>query len=111
MSRSVTFPSVYAGSSRLFHSQLDVIFRTGDAPLGVTPEVRLDVSDDGGNTWLLLPPRILEPPTVGASGEYRRVVRWAQLGSARDRVYRITMTDDAPFHLLDAQLNVAQGAR
>jgi hypothetical protein len=109
--REVTFPSIYQGSERLFHSQLDIILKTGDAPIGVTPTLQLDISDDGGNTWTSLPARALDPLPVGQVGEYRRVVRFTRLGMARDRVYRVAMSDNAPFHLLDTQLTVVAGIK
>ena len=109
--REVTYPSVYESTQRLFHSQLDVILKTGDAPLGVVPTVQLDLSDDGGNTWVTLPMRSLDPLPVGQTGDYRRVVRWTRLGTARDRVYRVSMSDPAPFHLMDTALMVEKGNR
>lgn len=104
--REVTFPIVYAGEQRAFHSQLDLVFRTGDAPLGVTPYVTLQYSDDGGSTWRAMPDREL-----GVIGEYRKILRWNRLGYARDRVYRCALADNAPFLLTDTQLTVSGGAR
>ena len=104
--REVTFPDVYNNGSRLFHSQFDAIFRTGDSPTGVTPYVTLEISDDGGSTWRALPDRPL-----GEIGEYRKIVRWPRLGSARDRVYRIACASAAPFYLVDASLDVAAGRK
>lgn len=103
--REVTFPSVYSGQQRLFHSALDLTFRTGDAPVDVSPTVLLQYSDDGGSTWNAMPDREL-----GDMGEYRKVVRWHRLGMARDRVYRVSVSDAVPFHLLDSNLAVAPGA-
>jgi hypothetical protein len=102
--REVTFPSIYSENARATHSQVDFIFRTGDAPIGITPKAQLDISDDGGNTWTSLPHKGL-----GLTGQYRNVVRWTRLGQARDRVYRVRVSEAVPFHLLDAQLEV-QGA-
>lgn len=104
--RTVVFPNVYSENARAFHSSLDVILRTGDADTGVTPMVQLDISDDGGNTWTSLPSR-----EMGLIGQYRKVVRWFRLGTARDRVYRIRVSDAVPFHLLGAELEVVGGAK
>jgi hypothetical protein len=109
--REVTFPTIYQGSQRLYHNQLDLMLRTGDAPVGVTPTIQMDLSDDGGNTWASLAARSLSPLSVGQVGDYRRVVRFTRLGMARDRVYRTAVSDAVPFHLLDSQLTVAAGSR
>ena len=102
--REVTFPAVYSTERRLFHSQFDAVFRTGDAPISVTPYVTLEISNDGGNTW-----RALVDRPLGEIGEYRKVLRWTRLGTARDRVYRLACASAVPFHLIDAQLAVAGG--
>lgn len=111
MVREVTYPSVYQKGERLFHSMLDLTFKTGDAPVGVTPTVQLDFSNDGGNNWVSLANRSIDPHPIGTVGEYGRVVRWSRLGYARDRVYRVRVSDNAPFHLLDTQLEAIGGAR
>lgn len=99
--REVTFPNVYNGNARAFHSSLEIVMRTGDVDPNVTPYLQLDISDDGGNTWTQLPPREL-----GATGKYSQIVRWFRLGSARDRVYRIRCSDAVPFYVTDARLEV-----
>lgn len=105
LERKITFPSVYQNGARLFHSQLDLMFRTGEVAPGIEPTVLLEFSDDGGSTWNSIGDRDL-----GAMGEYRKIVRWTQLGSSRDRCYRITVTDDCPFHLVGSELMAQAGA-
>ncbi|HMU15845.1 MAG TPA: hypothetical protein PKC95_00240 [Thauera aminoaromatica] len=98
--REWTYPAVYATNVPLVHSQLDLICRTGDAPTALVPHVNLEISDDGGNTWLLLPPREL-----GRTGQYGHVIRWNRLGQARDRVYRMSIDDAAvPVRVTDTTL-------
>lgn len=101
--REWTYPQVYDTNRRIVHSELELIARTGDAPLGQVPTVLLEVSDDGGNTWLALPPREL-----GRTGEYKHIVRWHRLGQARDRVYRMSVDNaQVPVRVLDTTLRVA----
>jgi hypothetical protein len=101
--RSWTYPQVYATNKRLFHSQLELVARTGDAPSGEEPQVLLDISDDGGNTWRAMPSRKL-----GRTGQHAKVIRWAALGSARDRVYRMSLDDSrVPLNVLDTTLEVS----
>lgn len=107
--REVTYPIVYDKQRRVYHSQLDIVMRTGDAAAGITPYINLDISDDGGNTWVQLPGRQLVPR--GASGEYKQVIRFTRLGMARDRVYRVWTSDAAPFVITDTQLDAAAGTK
>jgi hypothetical protein len=99
MPRSWTYQSVYAAGNRMFHGELELALRTGTAPVGTDPQVMLEVSDDGGHTWLMLPPRDL-----GAQGRYEQRVRWHRLGSSRDRVYRASVADAVPVQVLGTQL-------
>jgi hypothetical protein len=100
--REWTYPQVYDTNRPLVHSSLELVARTGDAPLGTVPMVNLEISDDGGNTWLLLPPREL-----GRVGEYQHVIRWNRLGQARDRVYRMSVDNAAvPVRIMDTVLQV-----
>lgn len=100
--REWTFPQVYGNNRRLFHSNLEIIMRTGDAPIGTTPYVHLDISNDGGNTWAALPRR-----EIGNVGEYAQRIIWQRLGSARDRVYRMYVSDAVPMRVLSAELTVS----
>lgn len=102
--REWTYQGVTSGNVRQFHAMLDMICRTGDAPVGVVPYVQLEYSDDGGNRWRALPRREL-----GRIGEYARTVRWAALGTARNRVYRAAVSDPVPLHLLETRLDVTAG--
>ena len=100
--REWTYPQVYSVNQPLIHAQIDLVARTGTAPIGTVPNVNLEISDDGGNTWALLPPREL-----GRVGEYNHVVRWNRLGQARDRVYRMSVDNAAvPVYVSDTVLKV-----
>lgn len=81
-----------AAPRRLFHSSFELLLKTGDVAANVTPYADLEISDDGGNTWHFLPRREL-----GVQGAYRQKVRWHALGSAYDRVYRVTMHGMRPY--------------
>lgn len=101
--REWTYPQVYDTNRPMVHAELELIARTGDAPLSQVAHVNLEVSDDGGNTWRTQPPREL-----GRTGEYRHIVRWHRLGQARDRVYRMSVDDaNVPVRVLDTTLRVA----
>ncbi len=104
--REITFPPVYSGQARQFLSQIDFTMRTGDAPANVIPLLSLQASYDGGNIWTSFPIR-----EMGRTGDYARVIRWTQLGSGRDVVFRLSTDSPVPFHLVDAQLTAAAGAK
>lgn len=100
-----TFGSVsYAGGNRTFHAGLECIAETG---VGVTtgqgsvPEIMLDISNDGGRTW-----RAFSTRKMGATGEYHQRIRWQKLGSSRDRIYRMAVSDPVKVTVSDAQLEL-----
>jgi hypothetical protein len=104
--REVTSGHTFAGNDRVFVAQLDAILRSGDADAGLVPMVQLDVSYDGGNTWTSFPAREL-----GRMGGYRQIVRWTRLGTARDIVVRLRVSDAVPFTLMGIELEAQGGAK
>ena len=87
----------------IIHNRLQVDMATGvglNDGQGADPIVLLDWSNDGGHTW-----SNQHPASMGRIGEYRARARWNRLGRARDRVYRITITDPVPRVILGAALN------
>lgn len=70
---------------------------------GSDPQVMMRFSNDGGHTWS---PE--EWRSAGESGQYGRRVRWGRQGSARRRVYEVSMTDPVPWRLTAAYLGIAQ---
>jgi len=71
---------------------------------GSDPQVMLRWSDDGGNTWSNEHWR-----SAGKIGKYKTRVFWTRMGSARDRVYEISMTDPVPWKLVDAFMRLQVG--
>lgn len=64
---------------------------------GVDPQAMLDWSDDGGHTWSSEHWR-----DIGAVGKYKNKARWRQLGQAKDRAYRVTVTDPVKVVIIGA---------
>lgn len=62
-------------------------------------QIMLDWSNDGGRSWS--DPRMLD---CGQTGDTIKRIIARQLGSGRDRVFRITMTDAAPLAIIDGYL-------
>lgn len=107
MVSSWTYQPVYAEQHRAFHDRLEMVFETGvglTTGQGSDPEVMLEYSDDGGRTWLSLPNKKLGP-----LGHYEARVIWQGLGSARNRVYRGSISDPVKVVLTDTFVEVRGG--
>ena len=67
------------------------------------PKAMLDWSNDGGHTW-----SSQHVARIGKQGKYGWRVRWNRLGRARDRVYRVTISDPVKRVIIGAALNTGQ---
>lgn len=75
----------------------------GNAP-GVDPQVMMQFSDDGGFTW-----SNEYWVSAGKMGQFKaRAMFWA-LGAARDRCFRVVMTDPVKVCWVDGYLNATPG--
>lgn len=68
------------------------------------PEVWLSWSDNGGNTW-----SSTLVHRLGKIGEFWQRVQWNQLGSGRDRIFRISTTANAKIAIQGAFLEAVSG--
>jgi hypothetical protein len=105
---SWTFQAVYAENRLALHRSLEIVVNVGHGLLsgqGSDPLITLEVSDDGGNTFRTLPTK-----SLGLRGNYSARVKWDQLGSSTQRVYRMSITDPVPVMTVAAVL-IADGAR
>lgn len=73
---------------------------------GANPSIMLRCSDDGGYTW-----GNQRTASLGRIGEYRKRVKWDQLGTSQDRVFEVSVSDPVPVRFSDAWLNVKEGQR
>ena len=71
---------------------------------GIDPQVCLRWSDDGGLRW-----SDERWSSLGRTGQRNARAIWRRLGSARDRVYEITITDPVPVRLLGVELDAKAG--
>lgn len=109
-------PHASAQLYRLFYKmfELDLQFGVGTDPNPVTnnptnnpitpPLVSLQISNDGGKTW-----SSSLQASLGTSGEYLARARWHRLGSARDRVFRVSVTGPVQCAMLNAYVDVEKG--
>ena len=100
--RQRTAPHISVEESRTFFHrlQLDLEVTTPSKP-----SVTLDWSNDDGVTWSASQARA---PSLATSKKGR--VIWNRLGSGRDRIYRITITDQVQVAIADAYLQASPGA-
>ncbi|HMN09306.1 MAG TPA: hypothetical protein PKC83_11020 [Gemmatimonadaceae bacterium] len=104
-------PMLADANTRLFFTRFELDLEPGlgiPGGLGEDPTVTLRYSNDGGKTWATAGDRTADS---GAQGQYRTRVFWLRLGSARQRVFEVVMSDPAPWRLVGAflDLRVAEG--
>lgn len=112
ITRMRTSPHVSGSLKRVFYNSLELDMETGiglDGDVqGSDPQVMLQFSNDGGHTWSS------ESWTsagvkVGGIGNFKKRVIWRRLGSARDRVFKIVITDPVPVTIIGAELDLVGG--
>jgi hypothetical protein len=79
--------------------------RPGSDGQGAVPLLMLRYSSDGGHTWS--PERTA---TVGAAGQYGARAKFNRLGSGRNRVWEISMTDPVKFAVFGAVVDGEVGS-
>lgn len=105
-------PHVSESLNRLFLKLMEVDFQFGvglvnngvNPQNAVQPRVVLEVSRDGGQTW--------GNPVyaqLGPIGRWNTRARWQRLGSGRDIVLRVTVSDPVKVQMLAAYLDVEMG--
>lgn len=100
-------PHLSNEQKRVFYHSFQVDFEAGLGLLsgqGSNPQAMLRVSNDGGKTWgneLMA--------GVGARGNYSARAKWNRLGSGRDRVFEVSVSDPIPWRITDAYLDVSEG--
>jgi hypothetical protein len=90
---------------RIAIDQFEILADVGIAGQGLTPEVMLRVSRDGGRTF-----GNERRCGSGRVGEYLRRIFWNKLGSLTDAVLEVTWSDAVPVRVVDAFVNNAEKA-
>ena len=101
------FPVISKEQHRMFFHKLQLYFESGTgipSGQGSNPLVELDWSDDGGHTWSHL--HLLER---GPQGEFKRRIIQHNMGQARERIYRVAVSDPVQWSLMDAFLDLTEG--
>jgi len=85
------------GLAQQFIPQFVLDAETGGAPIGVNPQVELSYSKDSGATWSNPVLR-----SLGKIGQRISRVVWRDVGRARDRIWRLRFSANAPFTIINA---------
>lgn len=72
----------------------------------INPKVMLQWSDDGGQTWSN---EYWRDP--GKIGEFRTRLLWRKLGNAKDRVFKIAVSDPCKWRFISAEIDAEPGTR
>ncbi len=108
MQGQATGPVAHQDRKRIAHRRFELDIETGvglTTGQGSDPQVWLDWSDDGGRTWSARKPF----RSMGKLGEYQQRLRWNRMGSARERIYRITVSDPVKRSIIAAHLEARAG--
>ena len=110
MTRQRTYPHMPIDTSldRVFYSSMQVDIEAGvgldGSGQGTNPQMMMQFSNDGGRSWSA---ELWQ--SMGEIGQLTYRAIWRRLGQARDRVFRVTVTDPVSVVMLDAELNLAKG--
>lgn len=101
-------PHISTDMNRQFFSEFQLDLETGvgidGLGQGTDPQVILRWSDDGGHTW-----SNEKWTAFGKIGRKRARAAWQRLGSARNRVFEVTITDPVKTTIIGAEINFAVG--
>lgn len=79
-------------------------FPLGDNDIGINPQAMLRWSNDGGSTW-----SNEHWAGIGKVGKYQNRIIWRRLGTARDRIYEVVVTDPIKAVIVSANLKASVG--
>jgi hypothetical protein len=99
-----TGPHIEQDRKRLFFDEFELSMERGiglTTGQGVDPKACLQWSDDEGNTW-----SNEYWNTPGKKGEYKSRIHWHRLGQARNRVFKVTVSDPVKWLLTGARIDV-----
>lgn len=106
--RERTAPHLSKDTNRLFHGRFILDMERGvgldGTGQGTNPQAILQWSNDAGHSW-----SNEHWASVGPIGVRLPRVIWRRLGNARDRVYRVRISDPVKVTLLGAEIDMDEG--
>jgi hypothetical protein len=101
-------PHASQGLTRVRHNSIQIDMETGvgldGTAQGTDPVLMIRWSDDGGHSW-----SSEYQMSVGKIGAFKTRAIKRRMGSSRDRVYEISMTDPVKAVFIGAELNAEAG--
>ena len=100
-------PHIVTDLQRQYFAELQIQFQPGvglEVGQGQDPQAMLRWSNDGGSTysnehWV----------SIGRVGKYRNRAIWRRLGTARDRIFEVVITDPVKAVIVSANLKAEEG--
>jgi hypothetical protein len=100
-------PHLVADFQREYFDELQIQFQPGvglSTGQGQNPQAMLRWSDNGGSTW-----SSEHWTTIGLIGKYANRAIWRRLGTARDRVFEVSISDPVKAVIISANLKSSVG--
>jgi hypothetical protein len=100
-------PHLTVDLQRQYFEELQLQFQPGvglDVGQGEDPQAMLRWSNDGGSTW-----SNEHWTTIGKIGKYTNRAIWRRLGTARDRIFEVSISDPAKAVIISANLKMTAG--
>ena len=108
-------PHLVTDLQRQFFDEFQIQFQPGVGTTGVSmpvdtkstttyPQAMLRWSNDGGSTWSRE-----YWVTIGQEGKYKNRAIWRRMGTARDMVYEVVVTDPVKAVIVSANLKASEG--
>jgi len=100
-------PHLVTDFQRQYFDELQIQFQPGvgiSTGQGDNPQAMLRWSNDGGSTW-----SNEHWTSIGQIGKYRNRAIWRRLGTSRDRIYEVVVTDPIKAVIVSANLKATSG--
>jgi hypothetical protein len=100
-------PHLTTDLQRQYFEELQLQFQPGvglDVGQGQDPQAMLRWSSDGGSTW-----SNEHWTTIGKIGKYTNRAIWRRLGTARDRIFEVSVSDPVKTVIVSANLKMTAG--
>lgn len=100
-------PHLVTDFNQQFFEQLQIQFQPGvglSTGQGSDPQAMLRWSNDGGSTW-----SSEHWKSIGLQGKYKNRAIWRRLGTARDRIFEVAISDPVRAVIISSNLEASSG--
>jgi len=102
--RTAMTPAIHSERKRVFMDRLEIDIESGEGLTtgqGSDPQAMLTYSDDGGQTW-----STERTASIGKIGEYRKRLKFHNLGTFYQRIFKLRISDPIRSIIIDANAKV-----